>query len=195
MLGQAVSIQRDEVLFCEGDPADAVYAVISGTVRCCKLLPDGRRQIVGFHEAGDLLGLSLSEDCPHSAEGVTDARLKRLSRAQLESLAEQRPQLRSRLFAIAAGALAGAQVHMLLLGRKTARERICSFLAARAAHGRSTVQLPMSRTDIADYLGLTIETVSRTLSQLRTAGIIRMAGLYSLELADPERLSELSEAA
>jgi CRP/FNR family transcriptional regulator len=195
VLGQTATLWRDETLFCEGDSAGAVYVVLSGTVRCCKVLADGRRQIVGFYQAGDLLGLSLGEDYLSSAEGVTEVRLRRLGRAQLESLLEERPQLRRRLFSIAAGELAAAQNQMLLLGRMTARERICTFLLGRAGNGGDTVELPMSRTDIADYLGLTIETVSRTLSQLRSAGLIRMPGLNSLELAHPERLADMAEAA
>jgi CRP/FNR family transcriptional regulator len=195
VLGQTAALRRDETLFCEGDSADAVYVILSGTVRCCKMLADGRRQIIGFYQAGDLLGLSLGEDYLYSAEGVSPVRLRRLGHTQLESLLDERPQLRRRLYSIAAGELAAAQNQLVLLGRKTARERICTFLLGRAGTGGRTVELPMSRTDIADYLGLTIETVSRTLSQLRSAGLIRMPGLSSLELADPERLSDMAEAA
>ena len=195
VLGQTATMKRDETLFCEGDSTDAVYVILSGTVRCCKVLADGRRQIIGFYQAGDLLGLSLGEDHLYSAEGVTTVRLRRMGVTQLDSLLDERPQLRRRLFSIAASELAAAQKQMLLLGRKTARERICTFLLSRAGSAAGTVELPMSRTDIADYLGLTIETVSRTLSQLRSAGLIRMQGLNSIELADPERLYDMAEAA
>ena len=193
--GQSVSIARDETLFCEGDPADAVYVVLSGTVRSSKMLPDGRRQIIGFHEAGDLIGLTLADDYLYSAEGVTAVRLRRLSHLQLEALIERQPRLRNRLFSLAAHELAAAQRQMLLLGRKTARERLCSFLIERLRGDGPIVELPMSRTDIADYLGLTIETVSRTLSQLRAEGLILMATPHSLELTDAGRLSDLAEAA
>ena len=195
VLGQTATMKRDETLFCEGDSTDAVYVILSGTVRCCKVLADGRRQIIGFYQAGDLLGLSLGEDHLYSAEGVTTVRLRRMGVTQLDSLLDERPQLRRRLFSIAASELAAAQKQMLLLGRKTARERICTFLLSRAGSAAGTVELPMSLTDIADYLGLTIETVSRTLSQLRSAGLIRMQGLNSIELADPERLYDMAEAA
>ncbi len=193
--GQSVSIGRDETLFCEGDPAEAVYVVLSGAVRSSKMLPDGRRQIIGFHEAGDLIGLTLADDYFYSTEGVTAVRLRRVSRSQLEALIERQPCLRNRLFSLAARELAAAQKQMLLLGRKTARERLCSFLVERCRHNGHTIELPMSRTDIADYLGLTIETVSRTLSQLRAEGLVRMASLHSLELTDADRLSDLAEAA
>jgi CRP/FNR family transcriptional regulator len=193
-LGQTATLGRDEMLFCEGDEADAVYVVLSGTVRCCKLLADGRRQIIGFYQAGQLLGLALGDHHSYSAEAVTLARLRRLGRAELESLLEERPALRRRLFSVAASELAAAQEQMLLLGRKTARERICTFLLARLGGDGRTIELPMSRSDIADYLGLTIETVSRTLSQLRSAGLIRMPGLNSLELIDAGRLCALADS-
>ena len=193
--GQNASIGRDESLFCEGDPADAVFVVVSGTVRLSKMLADGRRQIIGFHEAGDLIGFALSQEHSYSAEAVTSARLRRVSRTKLEGLMDANPQLRLSLFSLAARELAAAQRQLLLLGRKTARERLCSFLVERRRDGSGTIELPMSRTDIADYLGLTIETVSRTLSQLRSAGLIRMQGLNSIELADPERLYDMAEAA
>jgi CRP/FNR family transcriptional regulator len=192
--GQTARLERDEMLFCEGDDGEALYVILSGTVRCCKVLADGRRQIIGFYQAGDLLGLSLGDVYFYSAEAVTPVRLRRLGRVQLETMMDERPQLRRRLFSIAAGELAAAQNQMLLLGRKTARERICTFLLGRAGSD-GAVELPMSRTDIADYLGLTIETVSRTLSQLRSAGLVRMSGLSSLELTDPDRLSDMAEAA
>jgi CRP/FNR family transcriptional regulator len=193
--GQSVSIARDESLFCEADPATAVFAVVSGTIRLSKMLSDGRRQIIGFHEAGDIIGLALAEDYPYSAEGVTPVRLRRLSRAQLDRMTEANPQLRSNLFSLAARELAAAQRQILLLGRKTARERICSFLIDRQRGDSGRIELPMSRTDIADYLGLTIETVSRTLSQLRAEGLIRMPTLHSFELADADRMCDLAEAA
>ena len=193
--GQAVTIDRDEALFCEKDRADAVYVVIAGTVRCFKILPDGRRQIIRFHQPGSLLGLNLGDDCLYSAEGVTKVRLRRLGRARLEMLLEQRPQLRGQLVSIAIGELEAAQNQILLLGRKTARERVCSFLLERAASKQNKVELPMSRTDIADYLGLTIETVSRTFSQLRSEGLVHMACSNTLELTDLERLSEMADAA
>jgi CRP/FNR family transcriptional regulator len=192
--GQTARLERDEMLFCEGDDAAALYVILSGTVRCCKVLADGRRQISGFYQAGDLLGLSLGDAHFYSAEAVTPVRLRRLGRVQLESMMDEQPHLRRRLLSIAAGELAAAQNQMLLLGRKTARERICTFLLGRAGSG-GAVELPMSRTDIADYLGLTIETVSRTLSQLRSAGLIRMSGLSRLKLIDLERLSGMAEAA
>ncbi len=193
--GQSISIRRDESLFCEGDPAHAVFVVLSGTVRLSKMLPDGRRQIIGFPEAGDLIGLALDEDYLYSAEGVTPVRLRRVARARLDALMDTYPELRTGLFSLAARELAAAQRQILLLGRKTARERLCSFLMERKRGAVGRIELPMSRTDIADYLGLTIETVSRTLSQLRAEGLIRMPTLHSLELADAGRVCDLAEAA
>jgi CRP/FNR family transcriptional regulator len=193
-LGQTATLQRDEMLFCERDDADAIYVVLSGTIRCYKVLADGRRQIFSFHQAGQLLGLTPAYDHSYSAEAVTQTRLRRLGRAELESLLEERPILRQRLFSVAASELTAAQDQMLLLGRKTARERICTFLLGRCNSYGNTIELPMSRSDIADYLGLTIETVSRILSQLRTAGIVRMPGLNSLEVVDADRLSSMADS-
>jgi CRP/FNR family transcriptional regulator, anaerobic regulatory protein len=193
--GQTIAVGRDETLFCEHEEADAVYVVVSGALRSSKMLPDGRRQIIGFHEAGDLVGMTLADFYPYSAEGVTEVRLRRVGRRQLEDLMEATPQLRQLLLTLAARELAAAQRQMLLLGRKTARERLCSFLLERAHGTCRRIELPMSRTDIADYLGLTIETVSRTLSQLRADGLIRMSSLHSLELADADRLGDVAEAA
>src|SRR5262245_58410887 len=90
--GSAIAADRDEALFYEGDLADAVYVVIAGMVRCFKLLPDGRRQIIGFYQPEDLIGLCLGVDYMYSAEAVTNVRLQRFGRARLETLLEQRPQ-------------------------------------------------------------------------------------------------------
>jgi CRP/FNR family transcriptional regulator, anaerobic regulatory protein len=193
MQGNAVALDRDEALFYEGDPAEAVHAVIAGTVRCFKLLGDGRRQIIRFCKAGDLLGVSLGPDYMYSAEGVTDVRLRRLNRKRLDALCDQHPKLCDQLLSICAAELAAAEKQIVSLGRKTAHERICSFLLGHNIQKGNKIELPMSRTDIADYVGLTIETVSRTLSRLRSAGLIRMICCNSLELTDPERLSRLAD--
>jgi CRP-like cAMP-binding protein len=107
--GQSVALGREETLFCEDEEAQAVYVVVSGTLRSCKVLPDGRRQIIGFHEAGELVGMSLGETYPYSAEGVSDVRLRRVGRRQLEELMDAKPQFRVRLLSLAARELAAAQ--------------------------------------------------------------------------------------
>jgi CRP/FNR family transcriptional regulator len=190
---------RDAAVFHQGEDADAVYRLVEGVVRLFKLLPDGRRQIVGFVQAGDLFGLPLGERRALSAEAVTAIAVRRIPRARLLALMEEDPALRLRLLGVAAEALAAAQDQMLLLGRKNAQEKICSFLGGlsrrRAAQGKDPVRLyvPMSRTDIADFLGLTIETVSRTITKLKTSGLIRMLDGNKIELLDPAALAALAE--
>jgi CRP/FNR family transcriptional regulator len=169
-----------EAIFGEGDPAGHVFNVTSGIVKLYKLMSDGRRQITGFLGIGDFLGMAIGENYAYSAEALTDARLCRFPRSRLETLLIEFPQLQRRLFAMASTELRAAQDQMLLLGRKTAKERLCSFLlymsqrAVRAGEKASPILLPMTRSDIADYLGLTIETVSRNLTQLRSSGLIEL---------------------
>lgn len=162
----------------EGDPAMHFFNISSGTVRLCKLLPDGRRQITGFMGMGHFLGLAVSDTYAFSAEAVDEVRYCRFSRARMRTLLDDYPAMEKRLLTIAATELVAAQEQMLLLGRKTARERLASFLMAQSRQGvlcqasRQRFPLPMSRGDIADYLGLTIETVSRTFTKLKSEGFI-----------------------
>ena len=188
-----------QMLFIEGDPADYLFNVTAGTLKLYKLLPDGRRQITGFLSVGDFLGLATNEGYSYSAEAVTDVELCRFPRRRLELLFNEFPQLEKRIFSIAIDELAAAQEQMLLLGRKTAVERMASFLltlSERAQHRNQTenpILLPMTRSDIGDYLGLTIETVSRTLSQLKRRSLIELSAPNEIELVDSEALRELAE--
>lgn len=191
-------LQAREVAFHEGDPAEAVFEVIGGVLKLYKLLPDGRRQITGFAYPGQMVGIGQGEDYACTAEAVTDAVVTRYPRARLEALCDELPGLARRLLTLTAAELVAAQDQMLLLGRKSAVERIASFLLHRseAAVARSEdpdeLGLPMSRTDIADYLGLTIETTCRTLSQLSRDGVIEICGRHRIRLHDPDRLTELA---
>lgn len=183
----------------EGDPAENLFNVVSGAVKLYKLLPDGRRQITGFLFPGDFLGIALNETYVYTAEALTAVQLCRFPRRRLEGLLREIPTLERELLGEVATELIAAQEQMLLLGRKTARERVASFLlmlAKRAtAHGRQAnpVELPMSRNDIADYLGLTTETVSRTITQLRQAKAVATASRGEIEILDQTGLEELSE--
>jgi CRP/FNR family transcriptional regulator len=166
----------------EGDPAEHFFNVTQGTAKLFKLLPDGRRQITGFATTGHFLGLAVSSIYAFGAEAVDEVRVCRFSRTKLRLLLDDYPAMEKRLLEVASNELVAAQEQMLLLGRKTARERLASFLVARAStapgvtlfgeHGASVVSLPMTRSDIADYLGLTIETVSRTLTRFKTEKLI-----------------------
>ncbi len=171
-LAQNVRFAEKETILVQGDPARAVFNVTEGTIRLYRLLSDGRRQIVGFLLPGDFLGLSLADHYAFSADAIEPVGLCRFTRAGFVKVVESKPALLRRLYAAATHELTLAQDHMLLLGRRTAEERVAAFLIAfrsrlqhRGASG-VTLPLPMTRNDIADYLGLTLETVSRTISKL-----------------------------
>ena len=187
-----------QMIFNEGDPAAHLFNVIEGAVKIYKLLPDGRRQITGFLFPGDFLGIALHDRYTYSAEAVTAVRLCRFPRAKFEKLLQEFPKLENRLLQTASNELAAAQDQMVLLGRKSAAERIASFLMTLAARARQRRQqdrllsVPMSRADIGDYLGLTIETVSRTFTRLRKAGAIALPDHHHVEVVQPDALMELA---
>ncbi len=186
-------------LFDEGEPADYVFNVTAGVVKIYKLLADGRRQMTGFLFPGDFLGLANEETYAYSAEAVTHAALCRFPRRKLERLLERYPKMEHRLLGMASHELAVAQEQMLLLGRKTAREKIASFLlmlsrrAVQRGQNGDPVAVPMSRNDIGDYLGLTTETVSRTFTQLKQGGSISLLQGGKVELTDRARLEDIAE--
>jgi CRP/FNR family transcriptional regulator len=185
-----------ETLFAEGDEADSVYEVVQGTLRLYKLLPDGRRLITGFLSAGHLLGLAPEGVCVYTAEAITNVTLCRYKRAAFERLIDEVPGFARRLLVVTSHELRAAQDRMLLLGRKTATEKVASFLLLMAERhgneGAGEIDVPMTRSDIADYLGLTIETVSRTLTKLKQDGLIALASSARIELLDRHRLDELA---
>lgn len=198
-LSDVSSLQRKgpgETLFAEGDEADAVYEVVHGMLRLYKLLPDGRRLITGFLSAGHLLGLAPEGVCVYTAEAVTEVMLRRYKRATFERLIDEVPGFARRLLAVASHELSAAQNQMLLLGRKAAAERVASFLLLMASQqGRrddGEIDVPMTRADIADHLGLTIETVSRTLTRLKQDGLIALPAPNRIEIRDRDQLEELA---
>ena len=174
--GSTVTIPRDRQIHGQGEPAEACYRVLSGCVRVVKLMEDGRRQIGEFLLPGDLFGFDALETHDAAAEAVTETILRRYPRRMVEMLAESHLALARRLRELTAASLRTTHVLLLLLGRKTACERIASFLlemAERLPQGDGgMLGLPMSRTDMADHLGLTIETVCRVLAHLRREGIV-----------------------
>jgi CRP/FNR family transcriptional regulator len=183
-----------EALFNEGDRTESIYEVLSGMLRIYKLLPDGRRQITGFLSAGHLVGLAHRNHCLYTVDAVTPVTLCRYPLAHFDRLVDQVPGFARRLLAVTSDELRAAQDQMLLLGRKTAEEKIASFLLMMAKRQKSdeTVQLSMTRSDIADYLGLTTETVSRTLTKLKSHGTIALPAYGRVELTDREQLEELA---
>jgi CRP/FNR family transcriptional regulator len=185
---------EDETMFLEDDPALDVYEVTEGVVRLCKLLPDGRRAIVGFLYPGELAGLSAGGQYSLTAEAVTPVTVRSCSRRTLDRAADGSPDVQRRLSAFLWRELEAAQSRLVLLGRMSAVERVASFLMTLwlREHGTNSVHLPMSRLDIADYLGLTIETVSRTLSQLRRQGVIALPTPHEVMLLRPAVLRALA---
>ncbi len=169
-----MSFGRNVEVFGEGDPAEYLYKVVSGAVRICKLMSDGRRQIGAFYLPGDMFGLETDEVHNFSAEAIDDSRILVVKRSAFLAEAARECAVVTELLTETMGHLQRAQIHMLLLGRKNAQERIAAFLLDMASRLSRTgeIELPMSRQDIADYLGLTIETVSRTLTQLERDGLI-----------------------
>ncbi len=172
-------VEKDREIYSQGDPAEFCYRILSGTVRTVKLMEDGRRQVAEFLLPGDFLGLDALDEHDLAAEAVTATVLRRYARRTVEALADHDPTVARRLRGLAGTKLRVAREQMMLLGRKTAVERIASFLSdmtARMPHGPDgRIALAMGRADIADHLGLTIETVCRTLACLRRDGVIEMA--------------------
>ncbi len=195
---ERIRIAPGAAFIIEGTPADCFYNITSGTVRLFKLLPDGRRQITGFADMGRFLGLAATERFGFGAEAIDAVTACRFSRKRLRGLIDNVPKLEQRLLASASTELAAAQEQLLLLGRKTALERVASFLLERQTAvpvcrgGGEMVSLPMSRGDIADYLGLTIETVSRTLGTLKTRGCITVGKATEIHLRQPARMQALA---
>jgi CRP/FNR family transcriptional regulator len=196
-----VELHPGDPLFDEGEPADNVYSVTAGAVKVYKLMPDGRRQVIGFLFSGDFMGLAHNDLYAYSAEAITHSAVCRFPRKRLEQLLERFPKMERRLLGMASHELAAAQEQMLLLGRKTAKEKIASFLlslsrrAAARGQNANPIAVPMSRTDIGDYLGLTTETVSRTFTQLKTGKLISLLPASKVELVDLEALEEIAEGA
>ncbi len=190
--------QAGETFIAEGDRADHFFNITDGTARLYKSLPDGRRQITGFAGRGYFLGLAVSGKFAFTAEAIEPVQFCRFSRQRMRVLLDDFPAFESRLLEAALNELVSAQAQMLLLGRKTARERVASFLLARSedhspcAGPLRTVRLPMTRTDIADYLGLTIETVSRTMTRLKNSRLISIPNPSEIVINDRRGLERLT---
>ncbi|MFJ6324764.1 MULTISPECIES: Crp/Fnr family transcriptional regulator [unclassified Rhizobium] len=185
-------------LFLEGDAARHLFEVVEGSLRIFRIISDGRRVITGFLHASDMAGVSMTGNYLYSAEAVVDTRIRRISRKLFDAEVAKSPELQSEVFSLLRDEMADAQDQMVLLSRKSAEERLCSFLLrqAEAAPGARAnagiVALPMTRLDIADYLGLTIETVSRTITKLTQRGIICPVGRHAVQLLKHGVLVQLS---
>jgi CRP/FNR family transcriptional regulator, nitrogen fixation regulation protein len=173
-----INYKKGTEIYGEKEPADYVYQVKSGAVRSYKLLCDGRRQIGAFHLAGDIFGLENGTEHRFTAEAIIDTTVRLIRRQSLELVAESDVLVARNLLSMTANNLQHAEDHMLLLGRKTSLERVAAFLIEmdKRLTAAGVIALPMSRRDIADYLGLTLETVSRALSRLHELGILGFIG-------------------
>jgi CRP/FNR family nitrogen fixation transcriptional regulator len=192
--GTVVNIAEGREIFAEGDDTEIFYKVLSGVVRVCKFLSDGRRQIEAFHVAGDVFGFEMGSEHLLSAEAVSDCTLVSYRRRNVESLAQKDESINRQLLHFAMQNLAQAQGHCLLLGRRGAAEKVASFLLSWAEHSadKRVAHLAMTRQDIADYLGLTIETVSRSLSQFERDGVISLINTREVRLTNIEALEDLA---
>jgi CRP/FNR family nitrogen fixation transcriptional regulator len=187
--GFAMTFEPNEEIFGEEESADFVYKVISGAVRTTRLLSDGRRLIGAFYMPGDVFGRELGETHRFSAEAIAQSEVALIRRSAVERAAERDGAAARSLWELTSHELEDLQDHMLLMGRKNAAERVGSFLlklARRASSG--VVELPMTRCDIADHLGLTLETVSRTLSQMARDQWISLPSARRVVLRNPGAL-------
>lgn len=199
-LGTLQRLGPGQPIFHEGDPVRRVFMLANGSLKIYTLLADGRRQITGFMFPGDFLGISVDDEYAFTAEALVQSELWWFTRDVFDRFVEDNPKIERELYRMAAHELAAAQSQMVLLGRKTAAERLASFFLALVERQELVVgerqvafDLPMSRLDVADYLGLTKETVSRMLAELRSRNLIRLASQDRIEVLDRAGLMEMAE--
>jgi CRP/FNR family nitrogen fixation transcriptional regulator len=193
MMGSQMRFGRNAEIYGEDEPADYLYKVVSGAVRIYKVLADGRRQIGGFYLSGDIFGLEAGEDHAFSAEAVSDSQVLVIKRSAVMDLAARDAGVAHQLWTVTGCELQRAQEHVMLL-IKSAQERVAGFLVemAKRTPGATTIQLAMSRQDIADYLGLTIETISRTLTQFEKSAAIALPTSRQIEIRNRAALARLN---
>ena len=193
LMGACMCFAANEEIYGESEPAEYLYKVVSGTVRTYKVLVDGRRQIGAFHLPGDIFGFETGDEHPFSAEAITECKIIVIKRSTVMALAARDNDIARQMWALTACELRRVQEHSLVL-IKSAEERVAGFLLEMADRVPSggAVELPMSRQDIADYLGLTIETVSRTLKHLENAAAIEVPKRRRILLRNRSALRRLN---
>src|SRR5476651_1315358 len=193
MMGASMPFARNAEIYGENEPAEYLYKIISGTVRTYKVLNDGRRQIGAFYVAGDMFGLEIGDIHTFSAEAIVDCKVMVIKRSTVIAMAARDHEISRQLWSMTAQELLRVQDHILLL-IKTAQERVAGFLLemAKRAPAGNEIDLPMSRQDIADYLGLTIETVSRTLTQLENSSAIAVPSSRRIVLRNRAALTRMN---
>jgi len=197
-------IPQGQTIISDEEPVDFFANVISGAVKLTKTLPDGRQQIVGLLFAPDFLGRAYSRNNPYTAEAATEVEICTFPNAAFERLVGEHQGLQARLFQHTLDELDAARDWMLLLGRKTAEEKVASFLHMlarrslllgcqhKSAPEMASFELPLTRADMADYLGLTIETVSRQLTRLKTSNVIRFSSNRLIMVPDMAKLTQVA---
>jgi CRP/FNR family transcriptional regulator len=198
--GTVQTAQAREDIFFDGDDARHVFEVLEGIVCAYRILPDGERHIVSFYYPGDVIGNCSLGTYSYSAQALTPVRVRRIPRTIIERSMAQRPELAQRFLRLAAIELAATRDHLLCLAAKSAEAKVAAFLLALSRRNKEVggipteIKLPMTRLDIADYLGLTIETVSRTLSKFKRSGIIDLPRATLVILKDMCGLATLADA-
>ena len=197
-------LEAGESIIHQDETSQLFAIIVSGVVKLTKLLPDGRQQIVGFLSDADLIGNLFSADSHNEAECVTDVELCCFRRTQFERVLQDHPELEHRLLRKSLKDVDDAREWLTALGRKSATEKVATFLLwlrgsgqhvcpyIRESEGHEVVEFPFSRQEIANFLGLTLETVSRTLSKLNTAGVIRLIESNVIELTELENLHDIA---
>lgn len=197
-IGTKVRFARNTTIFNDGDDAAYTYKIISGAVRLCKHTSNGRRQIADFLLAGDYFGFLQVGTYSFTAEAVSDVVVMAYPQRQVEQLSNTMPSMSRRLLTLLSQTLLGMQDHLVMLGRQAAKERVASFLLLLAersdAEEGEAFEVPMSRQDIADYLGLTIETVCRALSDLKRSKLIAIPNVHQIAIKDSEALEAAADS-
>jgi CRP/FNR family transcriptional regulator, anaerobic regulatory protein len=192
-------VEAKDHVFGEGDLKSHIYLVVTGAVCLYKVLPDGRRQVIDFAYGGDVLSLSLGQAETYNAQAMVATRVRCLSVSALTSLARRDPAIAMRMCEAISQELAGARDHLVCVVQRNATERVATFFLGlsrrNAVHNRddATIELPMTRADIGDFLGLTIETVSRTFTKLKCLGLIEIAQGTTIRLRDIAGLKAMAD--
>jgi CRP/FNR family nitrogen fixation transcriptional regulator len=194
------SLDRGEEICCQGRPAESWYLVVCGAARRCVIRLDGRRQIIDLLLPGELFGFTVRDEYDCSLEAIVAGTVVAgYPRRRVEMLADSDPRLAREILQVAFAALARLQAQLLILGRITAQEKVGSFIVEMAnrmsAKPANTVALPMSRYDIADYLAVSVETVSRSLTDLKLRGVIKFEGTRIVKIVDRNALEETERVA
>lgn len=196
---QRFHLAAKSLIFREGDPAGRAYSIVEGVVKLSRLLPDGKQQVVGFRFAGDVLGYSAGKSYPFDAETLTSGHFCRIERSRLDALLKLYPQLERRMLDLCLRKLSNTQDQLVTVGRRSAEARVASFLLGLAEAYRqrgalpAELPMPMTRSDIGDFLGLTLETVSRSFASFKRQKLIAEPGQHRLRILDMDALLCLTE--